>query len=229
MISRLKHLIHTYNIDRLFIIGDVKHSIMVDSAYNWSVVPEFMDELSAFVKIVIIPGNHDGDLEAILPRSVVLGSVQGTIFSDNGYSVGLIHGHAWPSREVLDSDLIVMGHTHPAIKREKRVTAPDLGRTERIRSLAWIPVILRSRLDKQCVRMKMGIEEETKDSEGKLLVLPGFNPLLTGISINRIDSELQGPFYTNGCIDFLDSDVLSTQGVFLGKVKLLRKKSQRNH
>ena len=229
MIERLIHLVELYNIDKVYIIGDVKHSILVDSSYNWNVVPEFMESLSQVVKTVIIPGNHDGDLEAILPRSVVLGDVVGTVFSDDEYSVGLIHGHAWPSRDVLSSDLIIMGHNHPAIRRIKRVVAEDLGRTERVRSLVTLPVILRTNLDRYCVCDKMGIDPQVIKREGKLLILPGFNPLLSGIPVNLEHSKLQGPFYDNGCIDYLNSDVLSTQGLFLGKVKHLKNKNQRKH
>jgi putative SbcD/Mre11-related phosphoesterase len=229
MISRIKDLIETYNVKRLYIIGDIKHSIMIDSSYNWEIVPEFMDTISMNTKTIIIPGNHDGDLEAVLPRRVLLSNVTGTIFKNDEYKIGLIHGHAWPSKDVLASNMIIMGHNHPAITRKKRVSATDLGRTERIRSQATIPVVLRSTLDRHCVCEKMGIEKQEIGRECKLLILPSFNSLISGIPVNRDTSELQGPFYVNGCIDFPNSDVLSTQGLFLGKVKQLRVENQRKH
>ena len=229
MISRLESLIRVHAVDRLYIIGDIKHSILVDSSYNWEIVPEFMDTISRITKTIIIPGNHDGDLEAVLPRSVLLSNVMGTIFKDREDKEGLIHGHAWPSQDVLECNVMVMGHNHPAIMRRKSVSATDLGRPERIRSQASIPVILRSKLDRHCVCEKMGIEKQNIERTANLLILPSFNPLLTGIPINRYDSKLQGPFYINGCIDFLNSDALSIEGLFLGKVKELRENNQRKH
>ena len=192
-------------------------------------MPEFMDTISKITKTIIIPGNHDGNLEAVLPRSVLLSNVMGTVFEDGEDKVGLIHGHAWPSQDVLECNVMIMGHNHPAIMRRKSVSATNLGRPERVRSQASIPVVIRSRLDRHCVCEKMGIEIQNMKREGSLLILPSFNPLLTGIPINRYDSKLQGPFYINGCIDFLNSDALSIQGLFLGKVKDLRERNQRKH
>ena len=229
MADRILRLVDTCDIDIVYIIGDVKHSIMVDSAYNWSAIPEFMEKVLTKSKIVIIPGNHDGDIEPILPRDVVVGSVQGTIIQNDSTSVGLIHGHAWPSVDVLNSNLIVMGHSHLSISRKKSVSASSIGRDERVRYAARVPVILRSKLDRVCVQSSMGLEVDEKESKINVIVMPSFNSLISGIPINMENAELQGPFYTNGCLDLLNSEVLSTQGVYLGTVKSLRNKSQRKH
>jgi putative SbcD/Mre11-related phosphoesterase len=117
ILQRIENLVTKYNVSHLYIIGDVKHTIIVDSFYNWEILPEFIGKLTEIVKTTIIPGNHDGDLEALLPRNITLSDVHGIVIGPRDESVGLLHGHSWPSSDVLDARLIVVGHNHPTIRR----------------------------------------------------------------------------------------------------------------
>jgi metallophosphoesterase superfamily enzyme len=56
MLGRLLHLLDIHSVDRLFIIGDVKHTITVDKQHNWSVIPEFMERLASRAATTVIPG-----------------------------------------------------------------------------------------------------------------------------------------------------------------------------
>lgn len=222
MLHRLLALVNERDIEHIYLIGDIKHSIGIDRAYNWREIPDFMERLSNVARITVIPGNHDGDLIAVLPHDVMIGNLRGEVVSFGTQKVGLLHGHAWPTSEVLRSDTIIMGHNHPTVRRLKNVSSPHIGRPERKRASLIIPVILRSKLNRDCVRRTQG-QLEMSDGECTLVVLPSFNDLLTGVYVNRPNANLQGPFFENECAVLKDAEIYSTDGIFLGSVEMLQK------
>jgi len=222
MFERIEKLVQKYDARTLYIIGDVKHTIATDVPYNWDILPDFMSVLSGLVKTVVVPGNHDGDLEAMLPRSVDLVDVHGVIIGKGNEKIGLIHGHAWPAPELLDSSLLVAGHSHPSVSRYRTVSSPGTGRDNRRRYAGSVPVVLHSKLSKNCVRRNLGMLEIADDEYATLVTLPSFSKIITGIAVNSPSSRLQGPFFDNACCEFFESEVFSTDGLFLGTVGWLR-------
>ncbi len=221
--ERIKNLVEKHSISHLFIIGDVKHTILTDSYFNWEIVPEFMETLTELVETTVIPGNHDGDLKALLPRNVNITDVHGILIGPEKEKIGILHGHSWPSADVLNAKIIVIGHNHPTIRRFRDASVPEIGRSGRRRYVGTVPVVLKSKLDKNCVRRAMGLLE-IPDDDSVLFTLPSFNNLLSGVSINYPKSEFQGPFFENKCANLLDSEVFSIDGIFLGSVKWLRER-----
>ncbi|MHA1943712.1 MAG: metallophosphoesterase [Candidatus Thorarchaeota archaeon] len=224
ILQRIEDLVKKHNPSHLYIIGDVKHAIFSGSYYNWEAVPEFMEQLINVIETTIIPGNHDGDLEALLPRSISLTDVRGIVLGPDDESVGLLHGHTWPSYEVLDAKMIVAGHNHPSIRRFRDASAPEIGRSSRRRFGGIIPVVVQSKLDKNCARQKMGTLENPDDSECIMVTLPSFNELFTGMPINYSTSDFHGPLFQNKCVNLQDSEVYSVDGLFLGTVEWLRER-----
>jgi putative SbcD/Mre11-related phosphoesterase len=224
ILERVTKLVEKHNASHLYIIGDVKHTILTDSFYNWEIIPEFMEALTGLVGVTIVPGNHDGDLKALLPRNIEVTSVRGFLVGPKEEQVGLIHGHSWPSPEILDAKMIVMGHNHPTIRRFRDASAPEIGRYSRRRFVGTIPVVLKSKLDKNCARRTMEMLEIPEDADCTLITLPSFNELLSGISVNYPQSELHGPFFENNCASFTQSDVFSIDGLFLGSVEWLQER-----
>jgi len=224
ILDRIACLVDKYSASKLYIIGDVKHTILTDIPYNWDIVPKFMTTLDEIIDTTIIPGNHDGDLEPLLPRSVSIADVRGTMVGEKSERVGLLHGHAWPDPVLLDASRVVIGHSHPAVSRIRMVSSPELGRIERRRFAGSIPVILQSNLNKNCVRRAMGMLEIDNDASGNLITLPSFNQLVMGLAINNSQSKMQGPFFDNGCVNLTDSEVFSTEGIFLGTVGWMRER-----
>ena len=224
ILERIEILVKNHKVSHLFIIGDVKHTILTDSFYNWEIIPEFMEALTDHLDVTIIPGNHDGDLQALLPRDVEVTSVRGHLTGSKDEQVGLLHGHSWPNPEILDAKLIVMGHNHPAIRRFRDASVPEIGRGSRRRYAGTVPIVVKSVLDKNCVRRAMNILEFPDDPESTLVTLPSFNELLSGISVNYPKTKFQGPFFENQCVNFIGSEVFSTDGIFLGSVDWLREK-----
>ncbi len=234
MYKRLVQLIEDYKAEYLYLMGDIKHSIGIDRAVNWREIPEFIEGLSKIVGITVIPGNHDGDLLALLPRDVTLGDVRGEILEINDHKVGLMHGHAWPSSEILDNcETIIMGHNHPTVRRWKDVSSPRIGRPDRKRASIAVPVVLKMKLSRNCVRKAQG-QLETDDGVCGLVILPSFNELLTGVNVNRPQARLQGPVFENECASLRTAEVYSSSGILLGSVEALQNqfdgpRSQRNH
>ncbi len=224
MLKRISSIVEKHTIEDIYIIGDIKHSITVHSPPNWQSVPNLMLALSNLCRVHVIPGNHDGDLLPLLPRSVFLLDVRGTVVGEGGETVGLLHGHSWPSPKVLESPMLVIGHNHPTLRNVKNVDAPEIDRAGRRRFAGVIPVILRSKLDKTCVRQNIGAPEAPDDSEGVVVTLPSFNELFSGVQVNTPKTTFYGPFFENGCADILKSDVYSMAGVYLGTVESLRKR-----
>lgn len=105
----------------LAILGDVKHEIasIVESARE---VKEFINRISGkFNRIVLIKGNHDGNLDLILSNdaksNIYLVDSRGFMLrSKDGKNLLLLHGNSKPRIEdFMNADVIIMGHTHPAV------------------------------------------------------------------------------------------------------------------
>lgn len=224
ILERLENLVRKHNVSHLYIIGDVKHSIITDDYSNWEIIPDFMQQILNMIETTVIPGNHDGVLEPLLPRKITLTDVRGIVLGPKKESVGLTHGHSWPSYEVLDAKMIVMGHNHPTVRRIRDASVPDIGRPSRKRFGATIPVVVQSKLDKNCARQSMGMLENPDDLECTIITLPSFNELFAGMPINYSTSEFHGPLFENKCASLLESEAFSIDGLFLGKVGWLRER-----
>lgn len=232
MYERVEKLVREYAIDEIFVIGDIKHTIAIDRMVNWRDIPKFMEAVSKIAKVTVIPGNHDGEIEALLPRNVHVADVHGHLLDIDSHRIGLLHGHAWPSAEILDCQLMVIGHNHPTVRRLKDVSSPKIGRADRIRASVVVPVVLRTELSKNCVRRFRG-QLELDDDICALVIMPSFNDMLTGVHVNRPKATLQGPLFENGCASLVSSEVYSIDGIFLGDVESLQTRynsisSQRN-
>jgi putative SbcD/Mre11-related phosphoesterase len=222
--ERIGSLVRKYDLSTLYIIGDVKHTILTDIPYNWEIIPEFMNNLTEIVHTTIIPGNHDGDLASLLPRNVELEDVRGIVIGTGDEKVGLFHGHSWPAPELLDTSLIIAGHSHPAVSRYRAISRPEINRGDRRRYTGSVPVVLTSKVSKNCVRHYLGMLEIPEDDMATLTTLPSFNQLISGIAVNNPRSKFQGPLFENSCVDVIASEVHSTDGIYLGTIGWMRER-----
>ncbi|MHA2222082.1 MAG: metallophosphoesterase [Candidatus Thorarchaeota archaeon] len=224
ILQRIEELVMKYNASHLYINGDVKHDIFTDSYYSQEVIPYFMEQLTDVIETTIIPGNHDGILEALLPRAVTLSDVRGIVLGSKEESVGVLHGHTWPSYEVLEARTIVMGHNHPTIRRIRDASVPEIGRSSRRRFGGIVPVVIQSKLDKNCARRGISILEDLDDTECIVFTLSSFNELFAGMPVNYPTSDFHGPLFENRCTNLQESEVYSIDGLFLGSVEWLRER-----
>jgi len=108
MRDNIENLIKAEKADSLVLLGDIKSGIDTISKIEWNAVPLFF-EIGKDIKTIVIPGNHDGNLQKLLPDYVTLTSSSGMVIGD----VLLTHGHVMPSENFSDVSKIIMGHVHP--------------------------------------------------------------------------------------------------------------------
>ena len=231
MLQRLKVIIEKERASRLIMLGDVKHSVTGVELEEWRDVPEFFEALLKLVPTIqIIVGNHDGNLEPLTPSKVELLPSTGIALWGQ---FGLLHGHAWPSPEILGCETLIMGHLHPAITLRDalgyRLTRP-----------AWVTAscdpqkLLQGVLKAAGDRPKGNLENyfvkkfRTKLASRRIVFLPPFNDFLGGRPVNsqRIEEthagERLGPVLRTGAVDMDDAEVHLLDGTYLGHVKQLK-------
>lgn len=206
--ERLLKLIETEDADRLIFLGDIKHNVPIVSWEEWKNLPDFFSELSRRVKIEIVPGNHDGDIEGLIPRDVVLHEADGMTIGDA--KVGFIHGHAWPNPNLIQAEAIVMGHNHPTIEFKD-----ELG--GRVMEPAWV----RTRLKSENLPEKF--QKRVKGKGPEITIVPAFSKLVGGGPINRkIPEKLLGPLFESDALKLNRAEIYLLDGTYLGKVEDLR-------
>jgi putative SbcD/Mre11-related phosphoesterase len=225
--TKLLQLVEEFEPERLIFLGDVKQTIPRISFEEWKSVPEFFEMFQKFVSdISVIVGNHDGDLEPLTPRSVKIFSSEGIVVGKKE-RIGLFHGHAWPSPEVLGCEVLVMGHIHPVLwfkdriglwtVRQVWVKARCDARRLAKAYLKYHNVNVAEKVVK-ALKEKFGVELR----EPKLIIIPAFNELVGGVSLNRFDRRLIGPLLGSGSIRVNDAELYLLDGTYVGTVKQIR-------
>ena len=183
---------------KLLILGDLKHRIpSVGYRENKEIGP-FIERLEeSYESITMISGNHDGGITSVLPQSVRAMSGRGVRIDDTG----VFHGHVWPSESVMEADKLVMGHTHPSV-----LLVDSLG--GKTNEKCWV----RARLDKKQVT------ERYAHCPNELVIVPAFNPLLTGTPVNIAGRSMIGPIFRNRMVDLQSLTTYLLDGTNLGRV-----------
>lgn len=115
-IQTLEKIMETVRPDSLVLLGDVKSSVESISKIEWNAVPLFF-EIGKKIETIVIPGNHDGNIQRLVPDWVTVSSSSGLVIDD----VLLTHGHVMPSENLAHVNKIVMGHVHPVYFQEGSV------------------------------------------------------------------------------------------------------------
>ncbi len=115
-LDSLLSIIESEKPDSLILLGDVKSSIDSISKIEWQAVPLFF-EIGKKIDTVLIPGNHDGNIQKLLPDVITLVSSSGLVIDDTL----LTHGHTMPSENLSHVSKIIMGHVHPVFFQEGSV------------------------------------------------------------------------------------------------------------
>lgn len=231
MLERLKKIVLDEKPSRVVMLGDVKHSVTGAELEEWRDVPEFFEKLLKLVPSVqVISGNHDGNLEPLTPSQVELMGPTGIALWDR---FGLLHGHAWPSPEILGCETLILGHLHPA------VTLRDaLG--YRLTKPAWVTApcngrkLLRGTMKAAGVSAERNLERmltekfHVKLRVARCVFVPPFNDFLGGRPVNsrKIDEkhagEKLGPILRSGAVNMNEAEVHLLDGTYLGRVRQLK-------
>lgn len=208
--EKLFDLVRNHKANLLVILGDVKHNVPTTTWYEWRELPKFFDDLIRVTKVEIVRGNHDGYLEGMVPREVVVHDSHGMVIGKL-HRVGLMHGHTWPAPELFGTELIVMGHNHPAIEFRDELGGKSIE-----------PVWLRAKLDARKFPKKL--KPFIRENPPEILVIPAFSELVGGVTVNlEMNRKLIGPMFRAGAVKLDEAEAYLLDGTFLGKIRRLKK------
>ena len=88
-ITELESIIESTKAKSLILLGDVKSSIKSISKNEWDEVPLFFKKMSDKIDTILIPGNHDANIQKLIPEGITEVGSAGLVIED----VLLTHGH----------------------------------------------------------------------------------------------------------------------------------------
>jgi putative SbcD/Mre11-related phosphoesterase len=100
--------------DSIILLGDVKSSIKNITRSEWDEVPLFFKKIGEKCDVILVPGNHDANIQKMVPDNVSMISSTGMVEEN----ILFTHGHVMPSENFSHVDKIVMGHLHPVFFQE---------------------------------------------------------------------------------------------------------------
>ena len=201
----LTKLIKKTKSKKLLIVGDLKHKVPGISLREERELIRFFKEITKIVDVILVRGNHDTGLKGLLPDSVKVYESPGVKIGNYGF----FHGHAWPAKEIMECDNLIMGHLQPGVEFSDKI---GYSTVERV----W----LRGDLDKKKIMERYKIE---KTGKLELTILPAFNKLLGSAPVNKMEKEdFMGPF-SNGALDMKKSKVYLLDGTFIGTIGKMNK------
>jgi putative SbcD/Mre11-related phosphoesterase len=216
---------------QIIFLGDVKDAIAKVAMEEWKDIPEFFEDIQKQVPdLQVVLGNHDGNLEPLLPENVKIIPPTGASFGD----VGLFHGHAWPAPELLECRSLISGHVHPIVAIRDpmgfRMTRQVL-----VKALCDGEQLAKSLLSRLGAKnsnnnLSSVLEEQykIKVKVSQLFIMPAFNQFLGGRPINekrkgkRKTEAFIGPIFRSGCVNVDDAEVYLLDGTFLGTIYQLK-------
>ena len=116
-INELSCVIDSEKPDALILLGDIKSSIKNISKSEWDEVPLFFKRIKQKCDVILIPGNHDANIQRLVPENISMISSTGMVEEN----ILLTHGHTMPSENFSHVDKIIMGHVHPVFFQEDSV------------------------------------------------------------------------------------------------------------
>lgn len=230
LLGKLIEIVTKYNPEKLLILGDVKHTVATAEVGEWHDIPDFFSELRTLVKeILIIKGNHDGNLEPLLPENIKLLPTTGATINN----VGFFHGHRWPSPPMLKCKLLIMGHMHPIIAFRDPMGF-------RIIKQVWVKAkcdkiqLIKILLEKHRIKMEGENPEKTlfkhykiRPKTEEIFIMPSFNDFLGGKPLNERQSKKAnaayiGPILRSDVVDMENAELYMLDGTFLGAFSQLK-------
>ena len=183
--------------DRLIVLGDVKDTVPGTSKQEYREIPDFFERLKpVFENIDVVRGNHDTNIEEFLPKGIRIRPSGGMVMGD----VGFVHGHTWPSDEVMGCRTLVMAHEHPAVMFRDGVGRQT---TE--------PCWFRGRF------------RDTSERYARLpesfIIVPSFNRMLGGSPMNVNGGRFLGPLVSDEFMFLDDAELYLLDGIDLGRRK----------
>jgi len=231
LLKKLIGLLSEYKPDELLVLGDVKHTVATAERMEWHDIPDFFNALKKRVqRISVIRGNHDGNLEPLLPEEIGILPATGVAFD----GVGFFHGHQWPSPALLKCKTLVMGHVHPVV-----VFRDPAG--FRVTRQVWVKAncdggkLSEVLLRKHRIKVERSAGETfyklhgMKPKASQLFIMPSFNDFLGGKPLNARRAVgnsktevVTGPVLRSEAVDMRAAEAYLLDGTLLGTIEQLR-------
>jgi len=180
--------------DSLVLLGDIKSGIKSITKTEWETVPSFFESITKLIDTILVPGNHDANIEKLIPNGITLASSKGIIIDD----ILLTHGHTTPSENFSQVNTIVMGHVHPVFFQED-----SLINGERV----WVSI--------KCKKQKIF---SSKSGELEIIILPSFNKYFYTTQ-KKFYKKSIAPILEK--IDVLQAKIVTLDGTIIGNESLL--------
>lgn len=192
MIKNLLLICEKQKPEKIVLLGDIKHNIPNTTYRERQDVKNFLEQMINMGSVYLIPGNHDGFIEKIAPSDVKIKSSEGFIIEN----VGFVHGHRWPSEDIMNCEQIIMAHTHPCVLFKDRLNYKTY-------EPCWVKTnFLQEKLK----------EKYPSSNNPFILIIPAFNLLCGGTPIN--EDGVLGPF--GKIIDLQKAEIYLLDGTNLG-------------
>ena len=180
--------------DSLILLGDVKSGINSITKTEWETVPVFFENITKLIDTILVPGNHDANIEKLIPNEITLAGSKGIIIDD----MLLTHGHTMPSENFSQINTIVMGHIHPVFFEKE-----SLINGERV----WVSIIS----DKHKIF-------HSKSGELELIILPSFNRYFYATQ-KKFYKKSISPIIEK--MDVMQAKILTLDGTIIGNEEML--------
>ncbi len=184
---------------KIILLGDVKHNLPGAGYEESKKTEQFLASLCERCEVVLVKGNHDGEIEKHAPEGVKIVDSKGVRIKDYAFA----HGNAWIDEELLKARILFLAHEHAGIELSD-------GRS-RVLEPCWI--VARPR--KEMFEEKFGEKCRLK----RVIVLPAFNPVLGCFAINVHSFSPLSP-NLKFC-DMEHAEIFLSSGEYLGKLKYL--------
>jgi len=161
---------------------------------NIKIKDAFFENITKLIDTILVPGNHDANIEKLIPNQITLAGSKGIIIDD----ILLTHGHTMPTENFSQINTIVMGHIHPVIFEKE-----SLINGERV----WVSII--------CDKQKIF---HSKSGELELIILPSFNKYFYATQ-KKFYKKSISPIIEK--MDVMQAKILRLDGTIIGNEQLL--------
>jgi len=180
--------------DSLILLGDVKSGINSITKVECVTISGCFENITNFIDTILVPGNHDANIEKLIPNKITLAGSKGIIIDD----ILLTHGHTMPTENFSQINTIVMGHIHPVFFEKE-----SLINGERV----WVSIIS----DKQKIF-------HSKSGELELIILPSFNRYFYATQ-KKFYKKSISPIIEK--MDVMQAKILRLDGTIIGNEQVL--------
>ena len=185
--------------------GDLKSGTDRILQSEWEYLPKLLNLLISSERIVtVVPGNHDGGINHLLPNSVELADMNGVLIENNL----ILHGHTSPLSKYSGCSRIIMGHVHPIFQR-------------RGNPLTGQPVWVFARVPRREIFKQVFTSDENPLVD--LVVMPSFNKdlAITGYASEVTREERRVSPLVREIREAEDAMISTLQGEIIGDSSML--------